>query len=187
MTKAAETTSASRYSRTAILLHWLIAGFVLSTIPIGWYGATFEGDTAQSATNIHKSIGIVILALTLVRVVWRLSHKPAPLPDSMKPMLRRVARATHGLFYFLLLILPLSGWWMSSAVPVDRHPFGFGLFNVPFLPVPRGWGSAGPAHFVHTNLAWLMIALVMLHIAAALKHHFIDKDDILARMLPRRA
>ena len=177
---------AARYAPTAILLHWLIAAVVLGTIPIGWYGATFEGAAAQSATDTHKSIGIVILALTLVRVGWRLGHRPAALPDSMNRALRWVARATHVLFYALLLILPLSGWWMSSAVPVGRHTFGFGLFDVPFLPVPRGWASAGPAHFVHTSLAWVMVALVVLHVAAALKHHFIDRDDILARMLPRR-
>ena len=72
--------------------------------------------------------------------------------------MRWAARTTHALFYALLLIMPLSGWWMSSAVP-DRHSFGFGLFEVPFLPVPRGCASAGPAYFVHTNLAWLMLGL----------------------------
>ena len=184
MTNPQAVSSNTRYSRTAILLHWLIAAFVLATIPIGWYGATFKGDTAQSATNLHKSIGIVILAITLVRVAWRLGHKPGALPTSMSPALRRIARATHALFYGLLLVMPLSGWWMSSAVP-GRHPFGFGLFDVPFLPVPRGWASAGPAHFVHTTLAWVMVVLAVLHIAAALKHHFINKDDVLARMLPR--
>ncbi|MEO7786313.1 MAG: cytochrome b/b6 domain-containing protein, partial [Sphingomicrobium sp.] len=140
-------TRSLRYSRTAIALHWLIAVLVLSTIPLGWYGATFENDAAQNATNIHKSIGILILAATLVRVGWRLAHKPPALPDTMRPALRRIAKFTHFLFYALLLILPLSGWWMSSAVP-QRHNFGFGLFDVPFLPVPRGWASAGGAHFI---------------------------------------
>lgn len=172
-----------RYSRVAIALHWAIATLVLSTIPLGWYGATFETDLAQSATNLHKSIGISILALTLARIVWRVTHRPPALPDAMAPALRWIAKATHVLFYVLLLILPLTGWWMSSAVP-ERHAFGFGLFDVPFLPVPRGFASAGPAHFVHVNLAWLMVALAMLHIAAALKHRFIDHDAILARMLP---
>ena len=175
-----------RYSHVAIALHWSIAALVLTTIPIGWFGASFEGDAAQSATNLHKSIGILILLLTLVRVGWRLSHRPPALPDAMPPALRRIARATHILFYALLLILPLSGWWMSSAVP-ERHPFGFGLFDVPFLPVPRGFASAGPAHFVHVNLAWVMVGLAVLHILAALKHRFVDRDEILARMLPRRA
>ena len=172
-----------RYSQVAIALHWIIAVLVLSTIPLGWFGASSESAAAQTATNAHKSIGIAILAFTLARVGWRLTHRPPVLPQTMAPALRRIAKAIHGLFYALLLILPLSGWWMSSAVP-KRHLFGFGLFDVPFLPVPRGFASAGPAHFVHTNLAWLMVGLAALHIAAALKHRLIDRDDILSRMLP---
>lgn len=178
-------TAASTYSRTAIVLHWGTAALVLATIPIGMFGASSESAAAQSATNLHKTIGILILALTLARVAWRLGHRPPAMPETMKPVLRKIARVTHVLFYALLLILPLSGWWMSSAVP-ERHAFGFGLFDIPFLPVPRGWASAGPAYLVHTMLGWLMIGLAVLHIAAALKHHFIDRDDILARMLPKR-
>ena len=89
------------------------------------------------------------------------------------------------MFYALLLIIPLSGWWMSSAVP-KRHPFGIGVFDIPFLPVPRGWASAGPAYLIHTTLGFLMIGLVLLHVIAVIKHHYVDRDDILARMLPRR-
>lgn len=179
-------TVASRYSSVAILLHWAMAALVLSTIPLGLYGANFETEAAQSATNAHKSIGILILLLTVIRLGWRLGHKPPALPEHMTLMLRSIARGTHVLFYVLLLVLPLSGWWMSSAVP-ERHPFGFGLFDVPFLPVPRGFASAGPAHFIHVNLAFLMIGLALLHIAAALKHHFVDRDGVLSRMLPERS
>ena len=171
----------------AIILHWAIAVLVLSTIPLGWFGASSESALAQSATNLHKTVGIAILALTLVRVAWRLTHKPPALPENMRRSLRWIAKISHGFFYFLLIVMPLSGWWMSSAVPdPDRHVFGFGIFDIPFLPVPRGWHSAGPAHFVHTSLAWLMVGLAVLHITAALKHHYFDKDDILARMLPKR-
>jgi cytochrome b561 len=180
------TPPSDRYSRIAIVLHWAIAALVLSTIPLGLFGASSESATAQLATNTHKSIGITILFLTLFRVGWRLTHKPPTLPEGMSRALRRIAKTTHVLFYFLLLVLPLSGWWMSSAVP-ERHSFGFGLFDVPFLPVPRGWASAGPAHFIHTNLAFLMIGLAVLHIGAALKHHFIDRDDIVSRMLPQKS
>lgn len=172
----------SKYSLIAILLHWSTAALVLSTIPLGWYGATFETEAAQTATNIHKSIGIVILLMTSVRIGWRLSHKPPKLPIATTVALRWLASTTHLLFYVFLFVLPLSGWWMSSAVPT-RHAFGFGFFSVPFLPVPRGFGSASPAHFVHINLAWIMVVLVVLHIAAALKHHLVDQDDLLARML----
>lgn len=184
MEEGIERLAPSRYSRTAMALHWATAALVVSTIPLGLYGASSESAAAQSATNAHKSIGILILALTLVRVGWRLTHRAPALPADMKPVLRWVAKATHVLFYVLLLVLPLSGWWMSSAVP-ERHPFGFGLFDVPFLPVPRGFASAGPAHFIHVNLAFLMIGLVVLHVLAAIKHLLIDDDDVVARMLPR--
>ncbi len=179
-------TAQTRYSRTAIVLHWAIAALILTTIPLGWYGASAETASTQAATNLHKTIGIGILFLTFARLGWRLTHRPPALPAEMKPALRWIAHMTHILFYVLLLVMPLSGWWMSSAVP-ERHAFGFGLFDIPFLPVPRGWSSAGPAFLIHTTLAWLMIGLVVLHILAALKHHFIDRDAIIARMLPRRA
>ena len=128
----------TRYSRGAIILHWPTAALILSTIPLGWFGASYETEAAQSATNAHKTIGIMILALTLVRIGWRLTHTPPALPDAMARSLRWIAKISHTLFYVLLLVMPLSGWWMSSAVP-DRHNFGFGFFDIPFLPVPRGW------------------------------------------------
>lgn len=177
---------APRYTHIAIALHWTIAILVLGTIVLGVYGANAGGDLARAAKDIHKPVGILILALTLVRLGWRLAHRPPALPETMAPALRRVARGTHVAFYVLLLVLPLSGWWMSSAVPV-RHPIGFGAFAVPFLPVPRGFASAGPAHLAHVVLGFLMIGLAALHILAALKHHFVDHDDILRRMLPRAA
>ena len=193
-----------------MLLHWVIAVLVLSTIPIGWYGASStpappsaaqvqrnpgappaspppKSAAQQTATNLHKTIGICILFLTVLRVGWRLTHRPPALPESMARALRWLAKTSHALFYFLLIVMPLTGWWTSSAIPdPKRHPFGFGFFDIPFLPVPRGWASAMPAKFLHTGLALLMVGLAVLHILAALKHHFVDKDDVLKRMLPRR-
>ena len=214
----------TRYSRVAMVLHWLIAALVLSTIPIGWYStwgqvappkpgtappsvtAPQSGSASsaqksaptpappsqktpeqQSATNAHKTIGVVILFLTVLRVGWRLTHKPPALPISMARPLRWIARVSHTLFYALLLVMPISGWWLSSAVPnPKRHTFGFGIFDIPFLPVTQSWPAAGLARFIHTSLVWLMVGLAVLHIIAALKHHFIDKDDILQRMLPQK-
>ena len=171
------------YSRVAIILHWATAALVLSTIPLGLYGASSDSPGGQAATDVHKTIGILVLALTIVRVGWRLAHPPMPLQATMNLSLRRIARLTHLLFYVLLLALPVSGWWMSSAVPT-RHAFGVGSFAIPFLPVPRGMASAGPAHFVHIQLAFVMIGLVGLHLLAALKHQFVDRDAVLRRMLP---
>ena len=142
----------------------------------------------QTATNLHKTVGVVILFLTVLRVGWRLSHKPPALPDSMARPLRWLAKTSHALFYFLLIVMPISGWWTSSAVPnPKRHAFGFGFFDIPFLPVAQSWPAAGAARFVHTNLVWLMVGLALLHIFAALKHHFFDKDDVLKRMLPGKS
>ena len=110
MTDDAQSFRPSRYSRGAIILHWAIAALVLSTIPLGWYGASSESAAAQSATNLHKTVGIVILGLTLARIAWRLTHKPPALPIKMARPLRWLAKISHGLFYFLLLVMPLSGW-----------------------------------------------------------------------------
>ncbi len=175
-----------RYSNVAIALHWSIALLALCTIPLGLFGASNEGAAGQIATDIHKPVGILILALTLVRIGWRVTHRPPPLPEGYATYLKWIASATHVLFYVLLIVLPLSGWWMSSAVPIERHPINFAGLQIPFLPVERGWPSAGPARMLHGNLAWLMIGLVGLHILAALRHQFIDKDNLLARMTPRR-
>jgi cytochrome b561 len=177
------TATVARYTRVAILLHWLIAALMLTTIPLGLYSAGNEGALADQVTNLHKLIGIAILGLTVVRIGWRLTHRPPTLPVAMAPLLRQIARATHAAFYGLLLAMPLSGWWMTSAFP-KRHPFGIpGVFDVPFLPIEMGMASAGAAHEIHEILGWMTIALIVLHSAAALKHHFIDRDDILARML----
>lgn len=171
------------YTGPAILLHWLIAALMLVTIPLGVYGANAEGELGQSLTNVHKPIGLLVLVLTTVRIGWRLSHPPPPLPETMNLGLRMAARATHAAFYALLLVMPLSGWWMTSAFP-KRHPITVGdLFELPFLPVATDLASAGVAHDVHELLGWSAIALIVLHVAAALKHQFIDRDPVLARML----
>ncbi|MDF7776403.1 cytochrome b [Sphingomonas sp. AOB5] len=170
------------YSRGAIMLHWITAALVLSTIPLGWFGASFESAAAQTATNAHKLIGMAILALTLARIGWRIAHRPPPYPDAIGPRVRLAAKIVHSAIYALLVILPLTGWWMSSAVP-KRHPIGFeGVIELPFLPIAQSWASAGPAHALHVNLGWVMVALALLHIGAALKHHFVDRDTVLLRM-----
>jgi cytochrome b561 len=95
-----------------------------------------------------------------------------------------LARVSHGGFYLLMLAIPLSGWWMVSASPIGLPTFWFGLFEVPHLPVPSGREPAGVASDVHEILGFAMMGLIALHVAGALKHHFLDRDDVLARMLP---
>ncbi|MEH6662628.1 MAG: cytochrome b [Parasphingorhabdus sp.] len=170
-----------RYSRVAIWLHWIIAALILVTIPLILYGGSGETALHDTATNSHKLIGLTILMLTIARIIWRLTHKPPALPATMTRWLRFIARTTHMLFYLLLLAMPLSGWWMTSAFP-KRHPIEAGPFDLPFLPVPVNMASAGGAHEVHEIGGWLMITLIILHVAAALKHHFINRDGVLSRM-----
>lgn len=170
------------YSKTAIVLHWTTAFAMILTIPLGIYSADSEGSLSDAVTNIHKCIGIFVLALTIVRIVWRIAHRPPALPTSMPRAFRFAARITHALFYIILLVMPLSGWWMTSAFP-HRHAFGFGPFDIPFLPIAPDLQAAQNAHAIHQTLGLLATGLILLHILAALKHHFIDKDNVLRRML----
>lgn len=185
ITQAAEKPEGSQYSRVAALLHWLIAVCVLAMIGLGLFGSSVETDVGETAIAVHKVLGITVLGLTLVRILWRLTHPAPALPASMAPIMRIAAHGVHMGFYILLLAMPLSGWWMTSAFP-QRHPIEALFFDIPFLPVPVNMASAGAAHEVHEIGAWLMIALVVLHISAALKHHFINRDDVLLRMSLRR-
>ena len=173
--------SRSRYSTAAILLHWTIAALIIFQFAYMFFFIENleRGDPAMgSAYELHKSIGITILALTLVRLVMRLTEGFKPLPAHMAPWEVFLARFTHIAFYMLLLIVPLTGW--IFAVSPDRGLDLFGLFPVPDL----GIGVRDAAHELHELLVWPFILLIVLHIVGALKHHFIDRDEVLARMLP---
>lgn len=189
--------TSSRYSAIAILLHWAIAILVISMIPMGWWmvRAINKPDTQQLAYQLfqlHKSIGFAILALTLLRVVWRLTHPVPALPSDMKDWERVLARATHIAFYALLLAIPLTGWAYVStgwAISTDRRLMvstsWFGLFDVPPIPAMDGMRNvAFGAMGAHAYMAYGGAALIVLHVAAALKHQLIDRDGVLAQMLP---
>jgi cytochrome b561 len=169
-----------RYSVGAIAFHWTIAALVLFNLWLGLFRASLPRE--WQVMPVHKSLGITILVLTLGRIAWRLAHRPPPLPDAM-PRWEKAASATaHVLLYALLLILPLTGWLMSSN-PDRPRPFSwFFAFDIPLLPASTG--AARIAHDAHENLGLAMTALVALHILAALRHHFLLRDSVLARMLP---
>lgn len=180
----------ARYSGVAMALHWLIALLVIGNLVGGHLIETFEdsgpGGQATAATLVwlHMSLGVTILALTFVRIGWRLGHPPPPLPAYMTPLERRVSGLVHLVFYLLLLALPFSGWAMESTRRVPEAVPWFGLASLPPLPLPRG--LAGLFHEGHELLGWAMVVLIALHVGAALKHRWLDRDDIVARMLPRR-
>jgi cytochrome b561 len=197
MTAAASSMSAagaggrSTYSAVAILLHWLIAALILTNIGLAWYFGTLKGPAEVAPLALHKSIGITVLLLTLVRIAWRLINRPPPLPATMKPWERWAAKATHVLFYVIMLGMPLSGWAMVSASPLIKvHPTVlYGV--VPWPAVPYGHMDSDTLHGLrklfgktHGLLAWVAYFTIAIHVAAALKHMFIDRDDVMGRMLP---
>lgn len=193
---------AQRYTAVAIVLHWAIAAAILFMLPLGfWMHERAEhGDISAEvfrAFQLHKSIGLTVLALSLVRLAWRLINPPPPLPEHMPGWERILSRATHWAFYALMIGLPLSGWLYVSAgwsihdqapLPVATH--WFGLFQVPALfglnTADEGLreSAAEGAFTVHWMLAYAAIGLAVLHVMAALKHHLFDRDEVLAHMVP---
>lgn len=162
------------YSRVAIGFHWIIAAAVIANILIALAFPPLMGW--------HKAIGLSVLVLTVGRLAWRLAHRPPPLPSGVSRWEKGVAHAVHWNFYLLLLAMPVSGWLMVSGSEKRRPLTWFGAFDIPYLPVGRAVGEAG--HNAHGLLGWLMIALVVLHIAAALRHHLLLRDRTLVRMAP---
>jgi cytochrome b561 len=172
----------TQYTRTAISLHWLIALILLAGFSLGLY----MHDLPLSPQKLkyyswHKWIGITIFMLGLIRVGWRLTHRAPGLPSSMPQWQRKAATASHVLLYVLILIIPISGWLYSSAsgVPVVYLK----LVPLPDLVAPDK-ALAAQLKLLHKTLNFSLAALVFLHIAAAIKHQFADRDGLLTRMLP---
>ena len=172
----------TRYGVVAIGLHWLIAIAILGSFALGFY----MSDLPLSPQKLkfyswHKWAGVSIFLCVLVRLLWRLSHRPPELPDSIPAWQRKVAGATHMLLYLLMFVVPLTGWLMSSAKGFQTVYFGV-------LPLPdllaKNDELGERLEQAHALLNYGMAALVVAHLGAALKHHFIDRDEVLARMLP---
>ena len=189
MSRAAGARSA--YSRTAIALHWLIALMIVGNFA----GGLLMGDLLNSPdpadkqlgftiVQLHKSMGLTILVLSLARLGVRLAAGAPPLPFHMTSTERLLARLTHWGFYAIMILVPLSGWAMVSASPLGFPTVWFGLFEWPHLPIETSRHLSGTASEVHEILAFAGAGLFVLHVAGALKHHFMDRDDVLARMLP---
>lgn len=172
----------SRYGHVAQALHWGIAALILVQFVLANVAEAQEGLLAQIKWFArHKSFGMTILALAALRLGWRLYAPPPPLPGTMSGGSRSIARSTHWLFYGLLFALPVSGWTMSSAAnfPVSW----FGVFTFPDLVAPDE-DLKETLEKVHELLARALWITVLIHVGAALKHHFLDRDDVLRRMLP---
>ena len=184
--------SARRYSAVAILLHWASALAVLVLIGLGltMTHAALAPLRQFQLYQWHKSVGITVLALTVLRVLWRLTHRPPPHPTGMPARDRMAASTAHGLLYLLLVGLPLTGWAVVSLSPFNIPTVLYGLVPWPHLPlaahVPDPAAAEGLLKQVHALGAWFLAALLAVHVAAALLHHFLLRDDVLRRMLPGR-
>ncbi len=170
----------SRYTNTAIALHWLVALLIFAAFPLGVYMHDLSlSPTKLQLYSYHKWLGITVLLLAVLRVVWRATHTPPALPDNMPSWQKIASHATHQLLYVLLFLVPLSGWLMSSAKGFKT--VWFGVLPLPDL-VGKDKALGELLANVHTSLNYLLLALVVLHVAAALKHHFVDKDSVMSRM-----
>lgn len=173
--------AASGYTRTAIALHWLVTVMILGAFALGLYMVELDlSPTKLKLYSWHKWLGVTIWIVVFVRLLWRLWHRPPPLPPS--PAWQRVAAAaTHALLYILLLAIPISGWLFSSAsgFPVVY----FGVLPLPDL-VGKDKALAELLQTVHATLNYTLMTIVAVHVAAAIKHHFVDRDAVLHRMLP---
>jgi cytochrome b561 len=184
----------SRYGTGAMILHWAIAALLIANICLGLYFADLPHSDPWKfeLTQLHKSIGLTVLTLSILRLAWRLTHSVPPLPADMHRALRFAARATHWLFYFLIIAIPLSGWIMVSASRLGLPTHYFHLFYWPNLwfmaDLPRSQKVAlhDPLQSVHNVLAWSAIVLIPLHVLAAFYHQYIRRDELLLRMLPYR-
>lgn len=172
----------NRYSTVSLTLHWLIAALVVAQVLLIMAHDATDGPISREFVNIHKSVGLSILALTLGRIGWRIAHPAIPLPDAMPRWQKLAARATHVLFYAVLIAMPLLGWAASSAG--GREILWFGLFEWPLLPIGGGRETAGGLMDLHELAAKALYVLIALHVLGALKHHFVDRDNVLHRMIP---
>ncbi len=179
-----------RYSRPAIWLHWIIGILIIANIAGGLLDESFGEDNVRFIINTHKSVGITVLGLAIMRLLWRLTHRPPALPAHYKGWEKTASHIVHWLLYFMIFALPITGWMHDSAwkAAPEIKMYWFGLFEWPRI----GWimnmepaakeafhGVMGERHEI---LGFALIALVLLHVGAALKHQFFDKERELQRM-----
>lgn len=172
----------SRYGLIAQFLHWsVVIGIILQYI---WAWRIDNADSIREQFNLvtmHKSIGMTVLGLVLLRLLWRAFNKPPPYPSSMRTWEINAANFTHALLYLLILLMPLTGWMYTSAAGYGAEFFG--LINIPDF-VPTSERLEEFMHEAHEMIAYAIPVVVAVHVLAALRHHFVFKDDVLKRMIP---
>jgi cytochrome b561 len=194
MSEAIQRTRGARYTGLAIILHWIVAILMIGNVALALSADYVPDGYVRPVINLHKSIGISVLGLVMLRILWRLSHVPPVLPTIYAPWERFAAHAAHGALYLVMLALPVSGWMHDSAWKgAATHP----MLLYGLIPWPRlGWIETIEPHYketlhtvffeVHADAAYALYALLALHIIGALKHQFWDRERALQRMLPGR-
>ena len=174
------------YTAGAKLLHWVLALALIGIFGVGLYMADLPFSPLRlKLYNWHKWVGITIFSLSVVRLLWRFTHRPPPLPAAMVQSMPKwqhwAHEVTHYAMYALFFIVPLIGWAFSSASGFQIVVFG--VLPLPdLLPVNKEWAETIKP--LHGLAAWALCALAVLHVVAAVKHHFIDRDGLMGRMLP---
>ncbi|MGZ8257772.1 MAG: cytochrome b [Methylotenera sp.] len=193
--------SASRYTKTAVVLHWLIAIFIFGMFALGWYMADLPKEAPKQMAydlfdwgiytwqlsaeasprtfyfNLHKSLGVTIMALIVLRILWRVTHQPPALLSAYKAWEKKLANGTHHLLYLLMVALPVSGIIMATY-----SKYGIKWFGMPFIKGLDNNPMREVFQDVHEVLGIIILVVIAVHIAGALKHKFIDKDETLKRM-----
>lgn len=183
-------TTDQRYSNVAVFLHWAIAACILFNLVTGHVMEGLpKGELKHIWVSIHATTGLSVLVLSMLRVAWRLSHRPPALDASLSRPERLAAELVHAVLYFMMIAMPLTGWAISSAS--TRNVAGASLFLL--QPLPKLWFLTtlpmadkitvhDQAVLLHAIGGWLMIALLVGHVAGALKHQFLDRKPQFARM-----
>jgi cytochrome b561 len=180
----------ARFNYVAIFFHWIIAALIFANVLIAWQFSWVRGSFRDVAFQTHKSIGITVLLLSVLRIVWRGISTLPPFPETMRNWEKFTSKIVERGFYFIMLALPLTGWALVSASDLQIPTVLFGVIHWPDVPVigtlpfdlKLSVYSASVA--AHHALAKLTYALIALHVLAALRHQFIKRDHILARMIP---
>ncbi len=179
-----------RYSQVAVLLHWLVAALIVTNVLLAWTWDSLSKADSHAAINIHKSIGLTVFGLALLRLLWRFSHRPPAYPATYQRWERLLSHIVHGLLYLVMFGLPLTGYIMDSAPkgPAEHPIVWFGLFEFPHISAILHLAPTLRAQVheffetAHGLSADALYALLFLHVTGALKHQFIDRIKAVQRM-----
>jgi cytochrome b561 len=174
----------NQYGNVSKFLHWGIFLLVSLMLLCGFFMEDLPESIQPTVYMCHKSTGILILGLMVLRLIWRSMNISPVLPTAMPSIQKFAAYAVHGLLYIILIAMPLDGWIMSTAS--GKIPAFYGLITIPFPGIELNKALAHNLNDLHSIFAYILLFLIVVHVAAALKHHIIDKDDILKRMMFKR-